>query len=95
MKSPADVLLLLLTRRRHAEQALREPGLILALDELRTRARKQIEESEPEARDVREHAYAFLRALKALEQQLALMIAQHKVEEKKQDPERVKPGISL
>jgi hypothetical protein len=87
----------LLVRRQEAENTLKDPGIVSAIEELRTKALQAIESSSPHAIEDREHMYAFLRGLRGIEEVLHRRIQAHKDEEKRQaranDPNRPTRGI--
>jgi len=80
-----SILARLWTRRKEAEATLSDPGMVSAIETLRGKALAQMAESAPEAKELRENAYFFLRALRGVEEELVRRIAEHDTEKKRQD----------
>lgn len=69
----------LFRRRRAAEVALEDPALIEAFATLRAKAHAAFEASSAHDIEAREEAHQRLRVLKAIESELAAMIADHEL----------------
>lgn len=89
---PQVLLAKLLRRREEAETTFRDPGIVSAIEELRTRSLEAIEASSPHQIEEREHLYAMLRGLRGIEEVLHARIQAHKDEQTRQtranDPNR-------